>query len=94
MVEGRRLICLPGLCLLTATALLPHPPTHPPAAAGILEAWAGMFNGLSKEKAEAYLKPYAASLLDFAEAIYNDKAGQDDGEWRRGGGGGGGGSKV
>ena len=39
-----------------------------------------MFNGLSKEKAEVYLKPYAASLLDFAEAIYSDQAGRDDGE--------------
>lgn len=49
---------------------------------GILEAWAGMFNGLSKEKAEQYLKPYASALLDFVEAIYADKAGQDDGVWK------------
>ncbi len=48
-------------------------------AAGILEAWAGMFNGLSKERAEQYLKPFAPPLLDFVEAIYADKAGQDDG---------------
>lgn len=39
-----------------------------------------MFNGLSKDKAEAYLKPYAPSLLEFVEAIWADKAGQDDGE--------------
>ncbi|KAL4428164.1 hypothetical protein ABPG75_002253 [Micractinium tetrahymenae] len=49
---------------------------------GILEAWAGMFNGLSKEKAEQYLKPFAPPLLDFVEAIYADKAGQDDGVWK------------
>ncbi|PSC75516.1 importin subunit beta-1-like [Micractinium conductrix] len=49
---------------------------------GILEAWAGMFNGMSKEKAEAYLKPYAPALLDFVEAIYADKAGEDSGVWK------------
>ncbi|KAL4433025.1 hypothetical protein ABPG77_006452, partial [Micractinium sp. CCAP 211/92] len=49
---------------------------------GILEAWAGMFNGLSKERAEQYLKPFAPPLLDFVEAIYADKAGQDDGVWK------------
>lgn len=38
-----------------------------------------MFNGLSKEKAEQFLKPFAPALLDFVEAIYADKAGQDDG---------------
>ena len=42
-----------------------------------------MFNGLSKEKADHYLKPFAPSLLDFVEAIYADKAGQDEGGWRR-----------
>jgi importin subunit beta-1 len=46
---------------------------------GILEAWAGMFNGLSKDKAEAYLKPYAPPLLEFVEAIWNNQAGHDDG---------------
>jgi hypothetical protein len=49
---------------------------------GILEAWAGMFNGLSKDKAEAYLKPYAPPLLEFVEAIWNNQAGHDDGEWQ------------
>lgn len=49
---------------------------------GILESWAGMFNGLSKEKADHYLKPFAPSLLDFVEAIYADKAGQDEGVWK------------
>lgn len=38
-----------------------------------------MFNGLSREKADAALKPYAPALLQFVEAIYADKAGQDDG---------------
>ncbi|KAI3428693.1 hypothetical protein D9Q98_007516 [Chlorella vulgaris] len=46
---------------------------------GILEAWAGMLNGLSKDKAEQYLKPYAPSLLDFVQAIYADTEGHDDG---------------
>lgn len=61
-----------------------HQPRRP---AGILEAWAGMFNGLSKDKAEQYLKPFAPPLLDFVEAVYSDKAGQDDGAppgWRAG----------
>ena len=44
-----------------------------------------MFNGLSKEKADQYLKPYAPALLDFVDAIYTDKAGQDDGEAAGGG---------
>jgi hypothetical protein len=38
-----------------------------------------MLNGMGKDKADLYLKPYAPSLLDFVEAIYSDKAGQDDG---------------
>ena len=66
-----------------------HPPTSPnhqsvcrPYCAGILEAWAGMFNGLSKERADQYLKPFAPSLLEFVEAIYAGKDGQDDGELR------------
>jgi hypothetical protein len=42
-----------------------------------------MFNGLSKDKADAYLKPYAPALLDFVEAIYSDTKGQDDGGRRR-----------
>jgi hypothetical protein len=42
-----------------------------------------MFNGLSKAKADQYLKPFAPHLLDFVEAIYADKAGQDESEWRR-----------
>jgi hypothetical protein len=41
-----------------------------------------MFNGLSKERADQYLKPFAPSLLEFVEAIYADKDGQDDGELR------------
>ena len=49
-----------------------------------------MFNGLSKERAEQYLKPFAPALLQFVEAVYGDKAGQDDGGWggvlRRAGG--------
>lgn len=47
--------------------------------AGILEAWAGMLNGLTKEQVEQYLKPYAPTLLEFVEAIYSDKEGRDDG---------------
>ncbi len=39
-----------------------------------------MFNGLSKDKAEQYLKPYAPPLLEFVEAIWADKPGHDDGE--------------
>jgi hypothetical protein len=39
-----------------------------------------MFNGLSKERADQYLKPFAPALLEFVEAIYADKDGQDDGE--------------
>lgn len=78
--------CLDPCALASLPLLLlsrtPHaPPTaltrHP---AGILEAWAGMFNGLSREKADAQLKPFAPALLQFVEAIYADKAGQDDGE--------------
>ena len=63
----------------------PHRRPDTTAAAGILEAWAGMFNGLSRERAEQYLKPYAPQLLDFVQAIHDDKAGQDEGAcWWRG----------
>ncbi len=44
-----------------------------------------MLNGLSKDKAEQYLKPYAPSLLDFVQAIYADTEGHDDGEAGRAG---------
>eukprot|EP00887_Chlorella_sp_A99_P006846 scaffold2.g6846.t1 len=58
---------------------------------GILEAWAGMFNGLTREKARApaarasanqYLQPYAVPLVDFIESIYTDKQGEDKGVWK------------
>ena len=49
---------------------------------GILEAWAGAFNGLSRDKADQYLKPYAPQVLEFAEAIYVDHSNQDDCKWR------------
>lgn len=47
--------------------------------AGILEAWSGIFNGLSREKADEFLKPAAPHLIEYIEAIYGDKANQDDG---------------
>lgn len=49
---------------------------------GILEAWAGMFNGLTREKANQYLQPYAVPLVDFIESIYTDKQGEDKGVWK------------
>lgn len=49
---------------------------------GILEAWAGMFNGLSKQKVDQYLRGYATSLLEFIEAISADQTSQDISVWR------------
>jgi importin subunit beta-1 len=49
---------------------------------GILEAWAGMFNGLSKQKVDHYLRAYAPSLIEFIEAISADQSNQDKAVWR------------
>jgi importin subunit beta-1 len=40
---------------------------------GILEAWAGMFNGLSKPRADQYLSQYAPGLIEFVEAVAADE---------------------
>lgn len=47
---------------------------------GILEAWSGIFNGMSREKADEFLKPASPHLIEYIETIYNDQANQDDGE--------------
>lgn len=49
---------------------------------GVLEAWAGAFNGLSRAKADAYLVQYAPGLLDFIEAVAGDTEGADSGVWK------------
>jgi hypothetical protein len=50
-----------------------------PSPAGILEAWSGIFNGMSREKADEFLKPASPHLIEYIETIYNDKDNQDDG---------------
>ncbi|KAK9806952.1 hypothetical protein WJX72_008531 [[Myrmecia] bisecta] len=45
---------------------------------GIFEAYSGVFNGLSKEKVDAFLKPYAQSILDFEEYVFSDRENQDE----------------
>lgn len=49
---------------------------------GILEGWAGLFNGLSKENTERYIGPMAPHLIEFVEAIYRDEENQNETVWK------------
>ena len=44
---------------------------------GILEAWAGMLNGMTKAKSDQYLRQYAFHLIELAESVASD-AGKAD----------------
>ncbi|KFM27543.1 Importin subunit beta-1 [Auxenochlorella protothecoides] len=49
---------------------------------GILEAWAGMLNGLSKAKADAHLRAAGPAILDLIAGIARDDAHRDVGVWK------------
>jgi importin subunit beta-1 len=49
---------------------------------GIMEAWAGMLNGMSRSKVDQYLKNYAPHLIELAESIAADGDGADPGALR------------
>ena len=49
---------------------------------GILEAWTGMFNGLSKQRVDQYLRQCAPSLIEFVEQIAADQNNQKPSVWR------------
>jgi importin subunit beta-1 len=50
---------------------------------GVLEAWAGLLNGLTKDKADAFLRHNAPSLIEFVEAVASDAENQDSSVWHK-----------
>jgi len=50
---------------------------------GILEAWGGLLNGMTKPKADQYLRQYAPALIEYVESIAADGRNKDNGVWRR-----------
>lgn len=49
---------------------------------GILEAWSGIFNGMSREKADEMLKSASPAIIEYIEAIASDQENQDDAVWK------------
>lgn len=49
---------------------------------GILDAWTGLFNGLSKPRVDQYLRNSAPALIVFVESIAQDERNKDSSVWR------------